>query len=72
VSSDCEYTEVAYREKCKREDQDKHVALAMDVISLLEEQHKTLSKEAVVFQLPGYASKWKKERNSIVPHFVLT
>ena len=77
VSSDCEYTEVACvyeslgcgvrmlrkdREKHEKEDREKHLDLSLATIRLREEQHKTLSEgEAVIFQLPGYASK--KEKN---------
>ena len=77
VSSDCEYTEVAcvYEslgcgvrmlrkdivEHQENEDKD-HLHLMLKVNVAREEQHKTLSEgEAVVFQLPGYASK--KEKN---------
>ena len=77
VSSDCEYTEVACvyeslgcgvrmlrkdREKHEKENREKHVDLSLATVKSLSEQHKTLSEgEAVVFQLPGYASK--KEKN---------
>ncbi len=73
----CEFTEVvcAYErlgcgvrmmrkdvEKHKREAREKHLDLALDTVSSREEQHKTLSEgEALVFKLPGYASK--KEDN---------
>ena len=79
VSSDCEYTEVACvyeslgcgvrmlrkdREKHEKEDREKHVDFCLATVRSREEQHKTLSEgEAVVFQLPGYASK--KEKNEI-------
>ncbi len=75
----CEFTEVAcvYEslgcgvrmmrkdvEKHKREAREKHLDLALDTVSSREEQHKTLSEgEALVFKLPGYASK--KEENEI-------
>ena len=77
VSSDCEYTEVACvyeslgcgvrmlrkdREKHEKEGREKHVDLSLATVRSLSEQHKTLSEgEAVIFQLPGYASK--KEKN---------
>ncbi len=73
----CEFTEVACAyeslgcgvrmmrkdvEKHKREAREKHLDLALDTVSSREEQHKTLSEgEALVFKLPGYASK--KEKN---------
>ena len=77
VSSDCEYTEVAcvYEslgcgvrmlrkdivEHQENEDKD-HLHLMLKINVAREEQYKTLSEgEAVVFQLPGYASK--KEKN---------
>ena len=78
VRSVCGYTEVdcAYEslgcgvrmprkdaEKHKREAREKHMDLALDTVSSREEQHKTLSEgEAIVFKLPGYASK--KEKNA--------
>ena len=83
VSSDCEYTEVACvyeslgcgvrilrreREKHEKEGREKHVDLCLATVRTLSEQHKTLSEgEAVVFQLPGYASKKQKNEkfNSI-------
>ena len=77
VSSDCEYTEVACvyesmgcgvrmlrkdREKHEKEDREKHMDLSLATVKSLSEQHKTLSEgEAVIFQLPEYASK--KEKN---------
>ena len=77
VRSVCDYTEVACAyeslgcavrmlrkdaEKHKREVREKHMDLALDTVSSREEQHKTLSEgEAIVFKLPGYASK--KEKN---------
>ncbi len=73
----CEFTEVACAyeslgcgvrmmrkdvEKHKREAREKHLDLALHTVSSREEQHKTLSEgEALVFKLPGYASK--KEKN---------
>ena len=79
VRSVCDYTEVACAyeslgcgvrmlrrdsEKHKREAREKHMDLALDTVSSREEQHKTLSEgEAMVFKLPGYASK--KEKNEI-------
>ena len=79
VSSVCDYTEVACAyeslgcgvrmlrkdaEKHKREAREKHMDLALDTVSSREEQHKTLSEgEAIIFKLPGYASK--KEKNGI-------
>ena len=79
VRSVCDYTEVACAyeslgcavrmlrkdaEKHKREAQERHMDLALDTVSSREEQHKTLSEgEAMVFKLPGYASK--KEKNEI-------
>ena len=79
VRSGCDYTEVACAyeslgcavkmlrkdaEKHKREAREKHMDLALDTVSSREEQHKTLSEgEAIVFKLPGYASK--KEKNEI-------
>ncbi len=49
-------------EKHKREAREKHLDWALDTVSSREEQHKTLSEgEALVFKLPGYASK--KEKN---------
>ncbi len=73
----CEFTEVACAyeslgcgvrmmrkdvEKHKREAKEKHLDLALDIVSSREEQHKTLSEgEALVFKLAGYASK--KEKN---------
>ena len=77
VSSDCEYTEVACvyeslgcgvrmlrKDIVKhQENEDKgHLHLVLKTVVAREEQHKALSEgEAVVFQLPGYASK--KEKN---------
>ena len=77
VSSDCKYTEVACvyeslgcgvrmlrKDIVKhQENEDKgHLHLVFKTVVAREEQHKTLSEgEAVVFQLPGYASK--KEKN---------
>ena len=79
VRSVCDYTEVACAyeslgcavrmlrkdaEKHKREAREKHMDLALDTVSSREEQHKTLSEgEAIIFKLPGYASK--KEKNEI-------
>ena len=79
VRSVCDYTEVACAyeslgcgvrmlrkdaEKHKREAREKHMDLVLDTVSSREEQHKTLSEgEAMVFKLPGYASK--KEKNEI-------
>ena len=73
VRSVCDYTEVACAyeslgcavrmlrkdvEKHKREAREKHMDLALDTLASREEQHKTLSeREAIVFKLPGYASK---------------
>ncbi len=73
----CEFTEVACAyeslgcgvrmmrkdvEKHKREAREKHLDLALDTVSSREEQHKTLSEgEALVFKLPGYASKKEKD-----------
>ncbi len=52
-------------EKHKREAREKHLDLALDIVSSREEQHKTLSEgEALVFKLPGYAGK--KEKNERV------
>ena len=77
VSSDCEYTEVACAYESlgcgvrmlrkdiieHQENEDKgHLHLVLKTVVAREEQHKALSEgEAVVFQLPGYASK--KEKN---------
>ena len=77
VRSVCDYTEVACAyeslgcgvrmprkdaEKHKKKAREKHMDLALDSVSSLEEQHKTLSEgEAIIFKLPGYASK--KEKN---------
>ncbi len=73
----CEFTEVACAyeslgcgvrmmrndvEKHKREAREKHLDLSLDTVSSLKEQHKTLSEgEALVFKLPGYASKKEKD-----------
>ena len=77
VSSNCEYTEVACVYESlgcgvrmlrkdiveHQENEDKgHLHLVLKSVVAREEQHKALSEgEAVVFQLPGYASK--KEKN---------
>ena len=76
VSSDCMFAEVACVYESlgcgvrmlrkdivgHQENEDKvHIHLMLKSFSLLKEQHKTLSEgEAVVFQLPGYTSKKKK------------
>ena len=76
VSSDCEYTEVACVYESlgcgvrmlrkdiieHQENEDKgHLHLVLKTVVAREEQHKTLSEgEAVVFKLPGYTSKKKK------------
>ncbi len=73
----CEFTEVACAyeslgcgvrmmrkdvEKHKREAREKHLDLSLDTVSSREEQHKTLSEgEALVFKLPGYASKKEED-----------
>ena len=86
VRSVCDYTEVACAyeslgcgvrmlrkdaEKHKREAREKHMDLALDTVSSREEQHKTLSEgEAIVFKLPGYASKKEKvERFNSKPFY---
>ena len=85
VRSVCNYTEVACAyeslgcgvrmlrkdaEKHKREDQDRHMDLALDTVSSREEQHKTLSEgEALVFKLPGYAVKKEKNERFYSPSF---
>ena len=85
VRSVCDYTEVACAyeslgcgvrmlrkdvEKHKREAREKHMDLALDTVSSREEQHKTLSKEeAIVFKLPGYASKKEKNERFYSPPF---
>ena len=77
VSSNCDYTEVAcvyesmgcgvrmLRKDINdhQENEDKvHLHLVLKTVVAREEQHKTLSEgEAVVFKLPGYASR--KEKN---------
>ena len=77
VSSDCEYTEVACVYESlgcgvrmlrkdiieHQENEDKgHLHLVLKTVVAREEQHKALSEgEAVVFHLPGYASK--KDKN---------
>ena len=77
VSGDCEFTEVACvyeilgcgvrmlrkdREEHKKEDREKHLDLSLETAKLFSQLYQTLSEgEAVVFQLPEYASK--KERN---------
>ena len=85
VRNVCNYTEVACayeslgcavrmlrkdEEKHKREAREKHMDLALDTVSSHEEQHKTLSEgEAIVFQLPGYASKKEKNEKFYSPPF---
>ena len=85
VRSVCDYTEVACAyeslgcavrmlrkdaEKHKREARERHMDLALDTVSSREEQHKTLSEgEAMVFKLPGYASKKEKNENFYSPPF---
>ena len=85
VRSVCDYTEVACAyeslgcgvrmlredaEKHKREARERHMDLALDTVSLREEQHKTLSEgEAMVFKLPGYASKKEKNARFYSPLF---
>ena len=58
-------------EKHKREAREKHMDLALDTVSSREEQqHKTLSEgEAIVFKLPGYASKKEKKKRFYSPPF---
>ena len=54
----------------KRETREKHMDLALATVSSREEQHKTLSEgEAIVFKLPGYASKKKKNEIFYSPPF---
>ena len=81
----CDYTEVACayeslgcgvrmlrkdEEKHKRKAREKHMDLALDTVSSREEQHKTLSeREAIIFKLPGYASKKKKNERFYSPPF---
>ena len=85
VRSVCDYTEVACAyeslgcgvrmlrkdaEKHKREVREKHMDMALDTVSSHEEQHKTLSEgEAIVFKLPGYASKKEKNETFYSPPF---
>ena len=85
VRSVCDYTEVACAyeslgcgvrmlrkdvEKHKRETREKHMDLALDTVSSREEQHKTLSEgEAIIFKLPGYASKKEKNERFYSPLF---
>ena len=85
VWSVCDYTEVACAyeilgcgvrmlrkdaENHKREAPEKHMDLALDTLSSREEQHKTLSEgEAMVFKLPGYASKKEKNARFYSPPF---
>ncbi len=58
-------------EKHKKEAREKHLDLALHTVSSREEQHKTLSEgEALVFKLPGYASKKEKiEIFSSIPFY---
>ena len=57
-------------EKHKREAREKHMDLALDTVSSREEQHKTLSEgEAIIFKLPGYASKRNKSKIFHSPPF---
>ena len=81
----CDYTEVACAyeslgcgvrmlrkdvEKHKREAREKHMYFVLDTVSSREEQHKTLSEgEAIVFKLPGYASKKEKDEIFCSPLF---
>ena len=85
LRSVCDYTEVACTyeslgcavrmlrkdaEKHKREVREKHMDLALDTVSSREEQHKTLSEgEAIVFKLPGHASKKEEDEIFYSPPF---
>ena len=85
VRSVCGYTEVACAyeslgcevrmlrkdvEKHEKDSREQHVDLSLVSVRSLWEQHKTLSEgEALVFKLPGYASKKKENERFYSPPF---